>query len=444
MTEDSELVTAHEFPAFGRAILAGIAVQLLWLVCCMGSYVIIAQTWQYQGFVVAARVDAAKLLVAALALVGLSLLLPRRLKGPADYVVTGLFDISFVPCCTYWALSNQPWWQEALIVSYWGFVLLVTRIPIHARTYYVKGAQDVMFLAARGLVLLGAILIVAGGHLTLRLALSDVYSVRAVWASEGSGLSTYLFPWLANALLPVLLAYAWRNRRFGELLILGFAAYMLFTSTGMKAYLFMPVLVAAVLVFAGRRPPSWMVPGGLSLFAGAMFLLDSVTGTNGWSSLGIRRVLLIPAQLTSVYLKFFTANPVTHLSDSILLRGWLLYPYPASVAEVIGKFLNEPSMNANTGLAADGFANFGVMGSLVWAVLLGLLIQLLRAATQDRESRPEAWAVAAMWPLVLVDSALTTSLLTHGLALGLLVAWSLSPRSPRGETVGLERGLETR
>jgi hypothetical protein len=84
-------------------------------------------------------------------------------------------------------------------------------------------------------------------------------------------------------------------------------------------------------------------------------------------------------------------------------------------------------MNANNGLISDGFANFGIVGVLVWAVLLGLLLKLLHAATERRENRPEAWAVAAMWPVILISSALTTSLLTQGLALGLLAAWSLRP-----------------
>jgi hypothetical protein len=426
-------------PTLGRALLLGLAAQLLWLVCCLWSYTIVSETFGYEGFAIVAPVGAMRLTIVALTLIGLSLLLPRRLANPADYVVVGLFDVSFVPFCAYWALSNQPWWQVLLVTAYWALVLLVDRFPLRLAVRYVLGAQNVMFLVARGLVLLGATLIVAGGHLTLRLPLGDVYAVREVVARDGSWMSTYLFPWLANALLPLLLVHAWKSRRLGELLVIGFTAYMLFTSTGMKAYLFMPAVTAAVLVVAERRSSSSIIPVGLGFFAGTMVLLHNITGQVVWASLGLRRVLFVPAQLTSVYLDFFTANPVIRLSDSILLRGWTRYPYPASVARMIGEVLGKPDMYANNGLASDGFANFGVVGSLIWAVLLGIVMRLLRAATERRESRPEAWAVVAMWPVVLLSSALTTSLLTHGLLLGLLAVWSLQPAGwcqPSHETNG--------
>ena len=414
-------------PRFGRALVLGLTAQLLWLLCCLWSYTVVAQMFRYEGFVTVAQPDAMRLFFVALALIGLSFLLPRRLASPADYVVVALLDISFVPFCAYWALSNQPWWQGLLVTTYWGLVLLVDRVPLPPTVHYVKGAQNTMLLVASGLVVLGGILIVAGGHLTLRLPLGDVYAVRTVWASEGSGISMYLFPWLANALLPLLLAHAWKNRRLGELLVLGFTAYMLFTSTGMKAYLLMPALVAVVLLVAHWLPPSSIIPIGLGILASTIVLLSNTPGGTVWISLGLRRSLFVPARLTSVYLEFFAANPVIRLSDSVLLRGWLTYPYPVSVPHLIGAVLGQPAMGANNGLISDGFANFGIVGSLVWAALLGVLIRLLRAATGWRENRPEAWAVAAMWPVILLSSALTTSLLTHGLALGLLAAWSLRP-----------------
>ncbi len=410
----------------GAALLRPIA-QLFWLVCCLWSYTVIARTWGYQGFVIVAPVGATRLIIIALALIGLSVLLPRRVASPADYVVAVLFDVSFVPFCAYWVFSNQPWWQLLLVTVYWALVLLISGLPVRIRLRYVNGAQNSALLVAYGLVLAGMILIVAGGHLTLRLPLADVYAVRTVWATEGSWITMYLFPWLGYVLLPFLCAHAWKNRKWVELVLLGFATYMLFTSTGMKGFLFMPVLVVAVLVIAEWRPPGSFVPLALGVFAIAMVLLDNITGSVAWSSLGLRRVLFVPAHLTSVYLEFFSINPVVHLSESILLRGWLTYPYPVSVPRMIGAFLGQPAMNSNNGLISDGFSNFGVVGALVWAVLLGIVILLLRAATRQREDRPEAWAVVAIWPDILLSGALTTALLTNGLVLGLLVAWALLP-----------------
>lgn len=412
--------------SLGSALLPAIAVQLFWLLGCLWSYLIVVQKFGYEGFVLVAPIGAVRLAAVALALVALSVILPRRLVNPADYVVMALFDISFVPFCSFWALAGQPWWQLLLMVTYWGVVLLVTRLPLRSAASYLKGSENVMLVVTGGLVVLGGILIVAGGHLTLRLSLVNVYAVRAVWTSENSEMSGYLFPWLANAVLPLLMVHAWKNRRLSELLVLGFTAYMLYTSTGMKAYLLMPILVVAVLLIVEWRPPSSIVPIGLVFLAGTILLLGNTSGGEFLMSLGLRRALFVPAQLTSVYLEFFAVNPFIRLSDSVL-RGVLTYPYAVSVPHLIGGAIGQPDMGANNGLISDGFANFGLVGGLVWAALLGILIRLLRAATRLREHRPEAWAVVVTWPVVLLSSAFVTSLLTHGLLLGLLLAWSLRP-----------------
>ena len=413
------------------ALFQGVLLQCAWLACCLWAYAAVVRAFGYEGFAVVTPVDVSRLIAVFVSLIGLSLMLPPRLANPADYVVIALFDISFVPFSAYWVLSNQPWWQGLLVAAYWGLVLLISRVPVRVQRRYLRGGQSTAFLVARCLVILGAILILAGGHLTLRLPFSDVYTARYAWGSEGSGMSMYLFPWLANALLPVLMAHAWKNRRPLELLALVFTAYMLFTSTGMKAYLVMPALMMGVLVLARWRPSGSFVPFCLGVFASVMILLDRVTHGVFWTSLGLRRAIFVPARLTSVYMEFFAGNPTIHLSDSLLLRGLLRYPYVRSVAHTIGAYLGQPSMGANNGLAADGFANFGIMGVLVWAILLGLLLKLLRMATASIEDQPESWAAATMWPVILLSSALTTSLLTHGLALGLLFAFALKPAAGR-------------
>ena len=410
----------------GQALVWGPLAQLLWLACCLGAYVPVMREFAYSGFVVVTRPDVTQLVFAAVALLGLSFLLPRRLTSPADYVVVGLFSISVAPFYAYWFLAGQPWWQGFLVTGYWCTVLLIDRFPFRSGIVRLKGTEQALFVVARGLVALGCVLILSEGQLTLKLSLADVYTARAAWASQIPHVSGYVFSWLAYAVLPILFAHAWRNRRFSEFVVLGFFAYMLFTSTGQKSFLFMPMLVMAVVFLGAWHPGTSIVPMGLGVFVIAMVVLGSVTGSIMWVSLGIRRTLFVPAHLTSAYLKFFNVNPVIRLSDSILGRGWSVYPYPVPVPNMVGAAIGDPGVYANDGLLADGFANFGLVGCFVWAVLLGILIKFLRVATERREHLPEAWAVVASWPVVLLGSGLTTSLLTHGLALGLVMVWALS------------------
>lgn len=278
-------------------------------------------------------------------------------------------------------------------------------------------------------------LLTATVGLSLRfIALDDVYDVRAVYADEASssGLLGYLLSGQANVINTMIIVRGLMKRNW-TLLIVGVAGQMvLFSGTGFKTILFsFPAVLLVGLLMRRRTPRSglWLVIGSVALMA-ASAVADEVQGGLTWTSLFSRRFLITPGLLTSVYADFFSQNPVAQLSGSVL-RWWVDNPYDQSIPREVGQYLLPGSqLAANANLFADGLANFGPAGVIgVGALLLAFL------RVVDRASRGLPVAVGAMvmvMPSVtLSNTSLLTAMLSHGLAVGVLLLWT-APRDGWG------------
>ena len=92
--------------------------------------------------------------------------------------------------------------------------------------------------------------------------------------------------------------------------------------------------------------------------------------------------------------------------------------------------------SANVGLFGDAFANFSFAGCAIFALLFGLVMKVVDAAARAVDTRFAA-ALVAMPAFQLVNSGLLTTLLTHGLALAILILWAVgSPRASVRESAG--------
>ena len=272
-------------------------------------------------------------------------------------------------------------------------------------------------------------LIVRGGLASLSFDLTAVYEVRAEFLEHVAPLMGYLVPWQGYVLNPALMLIGVRRR---SLLIsaLGLALQLLlFGMTGYRAFLLLPVLLVACYQLARRRH---LVPLAIS---GVLAVVGIALGLYAWldepliPSLLIDRVIVIPAEIHYWYYDFFgvRGQPSLQLSQSIL-SALSVAQYSAPIAEVIGWQYMGSAASANVGLFGDAFANFGFAGCAIFALLFGLLLKAVDAAAHATDPRIAA-ALIGMPAFQLVNSGLLTTLLTHGLAMAILVLWALG-RAP--------------
>jgi hypothetical protein len=289
-------------------------------------------------------------------------------------------------------------------------------------------ARQVMLLVG---VLLSAYvygaLIVRGGLGRFSFDLTAVYSVREEFLEGYAPLIGYLVPWQGYVLNPALMLIGFQRRSL-ILVASGVALQvLLFGMTGFRAFLLIPVLLAGILLIGRRR----------NLAAGAIAAVIGVIGIAlllyAWLAeplipvLLVDRVIMVPAEVHYWYYDFFGVHgePLLQLSQS-LLGAFASAHYTTPIAEVIGwKYLGSAA-SANVGLFADAFANFGFAGCAVYALLFALVLKVVDAAGRNTDPRVAA-ALLGMPSFQLVNSSLLTTLLTHGLALAVVVLWVIPP-----------------
>jgi hypothetical protein len=277
-----------------------------------------------------------------------------------------------------------------------------------------------------------------GIHLKLP-GLADVYSVRAEYKlAVAGGLVAYCVSWLGRVTNPLLMAegFAHRNPLLATLGIVG--QLYLFGVTGQKGILFSAALVAGMVLVVGigRRWFGLCVVGGLVAVILGSALADAVTHTLLFTSLFVRRVVVTPGLLTGLYFDYFRSHPPALLGHSVL-SALSDYPYPLAPPRVIGAVYFFSFTNASANVWADAYANFRFGGMLGFTVILGIVLWAFDGAARGRDLRVTA-ALAAGFGLSLSNSALLTTVVTHGILLAIVVLL-LFPRWRGATSRGIRR-----
>jgi hypothetical protein len=263
------------------------------------------------------------------------------------------------------------------------------------------------------------------------LALDDIYDVRAGYSADvgSGGLLGYLLTGQAYVINPLVLARGIFRRRPSLIVLALVGQFLLYSSTGFKAVLFSFVAVLGMaILFRGRTPRSslWFLgaPLGIMLVSA---VADELQGSITWTSVFTRRFMLTPGLLSSVYVQYFSENPVAQYGYSFL-KTWVDYPYDLPPPKRIADFLVPGSVGyANANLFADGFANFGWAGIFVAAAALFIWLRFLDRASRGLPLRVAAMAVV-MPSIMLSNTSVFTAMLSHGLLMGVLVL-AIAPRS---------------
>ncbi|MCH9684896.1 MAG: hypothetical protein K0V04_25900 [Deltaproteobacteria bacterium] len=262
---------------------------------------------------------------------------------------------------------------------------------------------------------------------------AEIYDVRAEFgdvARSGGRLGAYAVAWAANVINPVLIAWGVVRRRPGVVLLGVAGQLLLFGITALKSVVLSAGLIAVVVFVmrdGGRRFGRWMLGGATALLVLGMLEAHFADGQLVAGVL-VRRTVVVPGQLMGLYVDYYAQHEHAWLGHSVL-EG--LVPHASAVAppRLVGGQYFASVASANASVWADGYANFGGLGM---AAATGLLAAVLWAYDRAAVGLPGALAAAlfALPAFNLANSALLTSLLTHGVLLVIGVA-ALLPRVDR-------------
>lgn len=286
-----------------------------------------------------------------------------------------------------------------------------------------------------------------GGLQDFNLNIERVYEFRSLAASRLPPIFGYLYSNVSSVLIPIGLALSLKYRNYYFAAAIGLMTVVLFGMTHHKSVLFGPIGVLVLYMFFERVKYSYSL--GI-VFLGVVFacvseivIMRYVMGSPdpGYlTSLIVRRVLLVPSLLDSIYIDMFSVLQKYYWSSS-RIGDWLTEnPHGISAPFLVGEeFFGDPSMSANGGIIASGFSNAGLIGVVIYSVIVGRLISILNVYGKRIGHAFVTAASLAILFNIVTTTDLVTAVLTHGLLLLLMMLAIFPPDSLRGDASGTDR-----
>lgn len=335
--------------------------------------------------------------------------------------------IVIIPLTALYALADAP---PVLVYAAIGSILLVTIItdtPLKLRVPRPNyGIACLLTLSAVGIsAYVYGWLLFTGGLNRINFNLLKVYEIRSEYVESLGPLMGYFVPWQGNIINPLALLYALRHKKYRLLGLAVIAQLLLFSMTGFKSFLFYPVFAFGVyLAYRKRNAILWIVLG-LSLLVLFSYAYFSVGGGEIVPSLFIRRLLFVQARTHVLYYDFFSRpdHPKYMLSESIL-KGITRNPYDMPMVHVIALNYWGRYFWPDVGYLGDAYAQLGLLGMFLFSIMLGFVLRMIDNLYKHLPINFVA-AVLAMPAMALAESALFTSLLTHGLIYAALMIWAI-------------------
>lgn len=390
---------------------------------------VIAPAFAYDGSFYAPVSEFAVWIAGAAAIIP-SLWLPERMTRPSQVALWLIYLVGYIP-----ASLVMYYVQGRGLAELWPFtfVLLVSMAILGAmdhlpRTYWVVPIRSTsgsfsLFLMIAAIGALGYIAVTVGINFQLPNIL-EIADTRASFgdAVQASGTAlAYIVVWSANVIAPLLIAMGLRRGRLWLAAVGVVLELVIYGITGFKTALFSGVLIAGlVALLSTRRRPSG---AGLAWIASSLVIatavFDNLNGSIVVTSIFVRRLLEVPALVTSRYFEYFSSHPTYNLAHSFL-RTWFRPPSQLTPPQLIGSVYYGPETSANGGLWADGFANFGFPGTLVFAAILGCVFWLLDVVA-DGTDLSVTGSIAGLLSVTLTNSGLFTTMVSHGLGVAIIL-----------------------
>ncbi len=420
-----------------KALLWGLYLSIFALLSAI--YVLhISSAWKYMGF--SYEPSAENGIVSALVLSAFVAVTPVR-NDPRSFFLNLALTIYLVPSLVLFTFAGKPL-SSALIV--WGALAIVYAVSaIQLPRLRLARIDTRLFTISIGIgtALLMAAFLFFGATENFNLDIRKVYEFRQAAAHALPATFGYVVPIFTKILIPMAIVFALYHRAYWAALIFFGAAVAVFGFTSHKSVLLSAALPAALylLLSVTQRYSFVLIALFLILLLAAADALMWMTtetrnGVWGWfSSILVRRGLLVPSLLDYNYIEFFSGNSQYYWAHSKITLGLVTSPYDVTPPRLIGaEFFDAPKMSANTGFIGSGFAQAGMIGTALYALGAGLVIAILQAFGRKLGLPLVAAFMAYPVATMVTSTDFLTLFMTHGLLASFVILASINV-PPRGK-----------
>ncbi len=366
--------------------------------------------------------------------------LRKRIKNKdLDFSFCFLFLLSIVPTITVFWVRNYDTIAFLYIIVFW--IVFAFSCDFISRTAYgfdieynrkgllIKSDNHVIHLCFIFLLISTVYFSYIYGEFRVFVNFSDVYNYRLDVSNYMGVVEAYIFSWNTNLLLPMLIFVHLCNNKFTLVILEMLSGLMLYSIYGNKVILFQLIYVSGLWIIKKSD-----LDGFVNIFviftitiASACSVLFDETLIGYWGSGLLYRLLYIPAEAHWFYFDFFQYNPLLYLRQGML--SWLFEdPYKQPMSVIIGScsdyYYTVQYNNLNNGLFSDAYANFGVVGVLVYPIIISVSILIYSRSMRlfDPTFRK---AIMITFFFNIISASIFQSWLTGGMIVGVLIMFCI-------------------
>lgn len=396
--------------------------------------VVISPRYAYQGFIYHQPTAIYAVISFFLAIIP-SCWLPIQFHRPSQIVHWLLYLFVYIPAVIIplFTLSMDPIkiliYSTVLFFSFWMMRLMQNLPLLIIPKVNLKQSHFTILVFLLSAIFYAKVFSVFGFHFNL-VALDEVYDVRSEYKDQlqqSGKLVAYAILWQANVLNPYFIARGLVKKNLWLLFFGIFGQLLIYSTTGWKSVLFSSLLIIFLLMTLKSNGKKFgkIILFGFSTLMVVSFLQYVIFTSDFLASLFIRRMIITPGLLSGYYMEFFSSHPKAFLGHSILSH-FSKYPYNYPPPNLIGYwYFGSPSTSANANIWADSFANFGLIGVLLFSIVASFVLWLFDSVSQFTDKKVASLLIGIP-AFSLTNSALLTGLLTHGILLAILIVY-LSP-----------------
>ena len=332
-------------------------------------------------------------------------------------IVKVLVLCSFIPTCTMIGFHSSYEMEYIILIFIYWCVLLTSNIYmpkiIFGKSNYLQNTNFYEILVT---VLCITIIFISFKYTGFRLQfdLINVYDVRA--EARTYSMPTFLgyLATFSDNILPIALVYFLYRKKKIIALIIGFVIFLNYGITATKQIIFLLFLSILGYFFIRNLKFTnkfiWIFI--TLLFAGILEFMIFET----WfiSLLSTYRVFFIPAKLHYVYYNYFSTHEFDYFRQSFF-KYFTESPYKDNIGFLMGyEDIGDFTARANNGLFTDAYYNFGIIGVLIFPLILVFILKILDGAVIGLNER-FLFIIIISVSFILIGLPFSTALFSAGL-----------------------------
>lgn len=412
-----------------RFILYILNIMIIKILIDLIFLIYISDKWSYTGFYV--DYNGVKYLFSIIVIILIGFILSLLNKSIVNFFYILITIAFFVPFSSLFGLMNKSWYFY--ILGSLIFILLGLFLNLLTEKNYSRNINSdnleaskpmliILFFVSLYTLLIMSIQNIGNVSLSTLINLKEVYDIREN-ATYNLGMN-YFYSWQTKVINPFLLIYFFKKKsKLGVISISIFQTW-LFLLTGHKLVLFNLLVTILILIFIRKKfiqrlSIVTIISINIVLIISALEIF--ITKNSFIVDYFVRRVFLVPAQISYYYYEHFSINSFRYWQDTIFYRIFNIDSDGINTSNIIGEiYFGSKEVNAVSGFLGAEYANAGILGLLLALIILFIIFFFINKFSLTVDTK--VIIIVFISPIYsLWNSAILTTVLTGGMALAIVI-----------------------